>query len=131
MLKLLETIMWRAPAVGLAAGLASSCMYVVPPGSHAVIFDRFSGVLDEVKNERLCFRIPVIQTPFLYNTRTQAFAVACHPATRNSQELNLDLRILYRPKPEDLPTIHVRFKNNYKGRLSTVSNEVVQSVVVR
>jgi regulator of protease activity HflC (stomatin/prohibitin superfamily) len=50
--------------VALGAVVFDSAIYTVEPGHRALIFDRLSGIKDEVKGEGAHFMIPVLQVIF-------------------------------------------------------------------
>ncbi|KAL9018379.1 MAG: hypothetical protein Q9185_004348, partial [Variospora sp. 1 TL-2023] len=71
MAQVLKTVnRWAIPAsVALVIGQLS--LYDVKGGSRAVIFDRLSGVKENVVNEGTHFLIPWLQKAIVYDVRTK------------------------------------------------------------
>merc|ERR1719238_290451 len=93
--------------VGLtvAAGLGQYIIYDVDGGHRAVIFDKFRGVLPEVKGEGTHFVIPFIQEPKIFMVRMQPRVLPVITPSRDLQNVTITLRLLYRPRIPQLPNI--------------------------
>jgi len=117
-------------ALGGLAVIAKMSLFTVNGGFRAVIWDRFRGVLPEVRGEGLHFQIPLIQKPFFYEVRTRPVEIRTDTGTKDMQTVNLILRVLYKPMPEKLPIIHKEIGPDYDDRiLPSIGNEVLKSVV--
>ena len=84
--------------VGLAVGgaVVNSALYNVDGGHRAVIFDRFTGVKPLVSGEGTHFMIPWVQRPIIYDIRSRPMNVPSVTGSKDLQNVNITLRILYR-----------------------------------
>jgi len=118
--------------IGLSTllGIAKMSLFTVDGGFRAVMWDRFQGVMPDVRGEGLHFKIPGIQKPFLYEVRTRPVEIRTDTGTKDLQTVNLVLRMLYKPMAEKLPKIHSEIGPDYDDRiLPSIGNEVLKSVV--
>lgn len=95
-------------AVPLAVGvsLAQASIYDVRGGSRAVIFDRLSGVKEQVVNEGTHFLIPWLQKSIVYDVRTKPRNISTTTGSKDLQMVSLTLRVLHRPEVQQLPKIY-------------------------
>lgn len=120
--------------VGLATlgTVASTSLYNVDGGFRAVIFDRFTGVKNYVVGEGTHFLIPFVQTPIMYDIRARPRNVPVITGSRDLQTVNITLRILFRPIPENLPNLYKTLGRDYDERvLPSITNEVLKAVVAQ
>lgn len=120
--------------VGLASlgTVASTALYNVDGGFRAIIFDRFAGVKNYVVGEGTHFLIPFVQTPILYDIRARPRNVPVITGSRDLQTVNITLRILFRPVPENLPNLYKTLGRDYDERvLPSITNEVLKAVVAQ
>lgn len=106
MAQILQTVYkWAIPA---AAGLslASASIYDVRGGTRAVIFDRLSGVKEDVKNEGTHFLVPWLQKAIVYDVRTRPRNISTTTGSKDLQMVSLTLRVLHRPEVKMLPKIY-------------------------
>ena len=84
--------------VGLAVGgaVVNSALFNVDGGHRAVIFDRFTGVKPLVSGEGTHFMIPWVQRPIIYDIRSRPMNVPSVTGSKDLQNVNITLRILYR-----------------------------------
>merc|ERR1712212_312829 len=116
--------------VALAGGVVNSALYNVEGGHRAVIFDRFAGVKQEVVGEGTHFMIPWVQRPIIYDIRARPKNVPTITGSKDLQNVNITLRILFRPVPDQLPNIYTTLGVDYEDRvLPSITNEVLKSVV--
>ena len=118
--------------VGLAVGGAviNSALFNVDGGHRAVIFDKFAGVKQAVVGEGTHFMIPWVQQPIIYDIRARPKNVPAITGSKDLQNVNITLRILFRPKPDALPGIYTTLGENYDDRvLPSITNEVLKAVV--
>jgi len=118
--------------VGLAIGgaVVNSALFNVDGGHRAVIFDRFVGVKKEVVGEGTHFMIPWVQRPIIYDIRARPKNVPAITGSKDLQNVNITLRILFRPKPDALPEIYTTLGQDYDDRvLPSITNEVLKQVV--
>jgi len=116
--------------IALAGGVVNSALFNVDGGHRAVIFDRFAGIKEHVVGEGTHFMIPWVQRPIVYDIRTRPKNVPTVTGSKDLQNVNITLRILFRPQPEKLPHIYTTLGLDYDDRvLPSITNEVLKSVV--
>merc|ERR1712212_947219 len=93
--------------VALAGGVVNSALYNVEGGHRAVIFDRFQGVRPEVSGEGTHFMIPWVQRPIIFDVRSKPRNVPVITGSKDLQNVNITLRILFRPVASELPKIYM------------------------
>jgi prohibitin 1 len=91
-------------AVGVS--LVQASIYDVQGGKRAVIFDRLSGVKEEVVNEGTHFLIPWLQKSIIYDVRTKPRQISTTTGSKDLQMVTLSLRVLHRPEVKALPKIY-------------------------
>jgi prohibitin 1 len=96
---------WALP-IGFAVALGQASMYDVKGGTRAVIFDRLSGVQEQVVNEGTHFLIPWLQKPIIYDVRTKPRNISTTTGSKDLQMVSLTLRVLHRPEVQRLPKIY-------------------------
>ncbi|CAI9111526.1 OLC1v1011769C1 [Oldenlandia corymbosa var. corymbosa] len=118
--------------LGLGVTAVNSSLYTVDGGQRAVIFDRFRGVIDETVGEGTHFRIPWLQTPYIFDIRTRPHAFSSISGTKDLQMVNLTLRVLSRPETGRLPDIFKTLGLEYDEKvLPSIGNEVLKAVVAQ
>ena len=116
--------------VALAGGVVNSALFNVDGGHRAVIFDRFQGVKDAVVGEGTHFMIPWVQKPIYFDIRSRPKNVPSVTGSKDLQNVNITLRILFRPRPDALPNIYTTLGPDYEDRvLPSITNEVLKAVV--
>lgn len=132
----------------------------VDGGHRAVIFDRFTGIKKLVVGEGTHFFIPWVQKPILFDIRSRPRNVPVMTGSKgiildysisnnitppvraceanlvliysDLQNVNITLRILFRPQPDQLPRIYSIIGVDYDDRvLPSITTEVLKAVVVR
>lgn len=95
-------------AVPVAAGafLFNASIYDVRGGTRAVIFDRLSGVKEQVINEGTHFLVPWLQRAIIYDVRTTPRNISTTTGSKDLQMVSLTLRVLHRPEVPRLPQIY-------------------------
>ena len=111
--------------VGLAVGGAviNNALYNVDGGHRAVIFDRFAGIKDQVVGEGTHFMIPWVQRPIIYDIRARPMNVPSVTGSKDLQNVNITLRILYRyvnPVWKLLKNLHHIYISVFVGLVPTV-----------
>jgi len=96
---------WAVPAAIAYAGVNAS-LYDVKGGTRAVIFDRLSGVKENVVNEGTHFLIPWLQRSIIYDVRTKPRNISTTTGSKDLQMVSLTLRVLHRPEVKALPKIY-------------------------
>jgi prohibitin 1 len=90
----------------IGAGIVQSSMYDVKGGQRVVIFDRLSGVKEEVVNEGTHFLIPWLQRSIHFDVRTKPRNISTTTGSKDLQMVTLTLRVLHRPDVQLLPKIY-------------------------
>jgi len=116
--------------VAVAGSVVNSALFNVEGGHRAVMFDRFRGVLQEVVGEGTHFMIPWVQQPITFDIRARPKNVPTITGSKDLQNVNITLRVLYRPTPNALPNIYTTLGPDYDDRvLPSITNEVLKAVV--
>lgn len=92
--------------VAIGASFAQASMYDVKGGTRAVIFDRLSGVKEQVVNEGTHFLIPWLQKAITFDVRTKPRNISTTTGSKDLQMVSLTLRVLHRPEVKNLPKIY-------------------------
>jgi len=95
-----------AVPLGVGVVLAQQAIYDVRGGTRAVIFDRLSGVKEDVVNEGTHFLIPWVQRAIIYDVRTKPRNISTTTGSKDLQMVSLTLRVLHRPEVRALPKIY-------------------------
>lgn len=118
--------------VAVVGGVINSALYNVDGGHRAVIFDRFAGIKNTVVGEGTHFFIPWIQRPIMFDIRSRPRNVPVITGSKDLQNVNITLRILFRPIPESLPKIYTILGVDYDERvLPSITTEVLKAVVAQ
>jgi len=118
--------------VALAGGVVNSALYNVDGGHRAVIFDRFTGVKRDVVGEGTHFFIPWVQRPMIFDIRSRPRNVPVVTGSKDLQNVNITLRVLFRPVPDELPKIYTTLGLDYDERvLPSITNEVLKATVAQ
>ncbi|KAJ3134875.1 hypothetical protein HK100_003219 [Physocladia obscura] len=118
--------------IGLLVVGANQSLFNVDGGHRAVMYSRVSGVKTEVYNEGTHFMIPWFETPIIYDVRAKPRNIASLTGTKDLQMVDITLRVLSRPKVENLPEIYKTLGTDFDERvLPSIANEVLKSVVAQ
>jgi prohibitin 1 len=132
MSKFAERLSRIAIPVGIAVTLGQSAIYDVEGGKRAVIFDRLSGVQQQVIGEGTHFLIPWLQKAIIYDVRTKPKTIATTTGSKDLQNVSLTLRVLHRPEVMNLPKIYQSLGLDYDERvLPAIGNEILKSIVAQ
>merc|ERR1711942_205290 len=116
--------------LAVAGGVVQSALFNVDGGHRAVIFDRFQGIKSNVVGEGTHFMIPWVQRPIIFDIRARPKNVPSVTGSKDLQNVNITLRVLFRPKPDALPNIYTTLGVDYDDRvLPSITNEVLKAVV--
>ena len=110
---------WAVPGA-IAISVAQSSMYDVKGGTRAVIFDRLSGVKEDVVNEGTHFLVPWLQRAIVYDVRTRPRNISTTTGSKDLQMVTLTLRVLHRPEVKMLPKIYQVRQSNSRSRENPV-----------
>ncbi|XP_028393144.1 protein l(2)37Cc-like [Dendronephthya gigantea] len=118
--------------VAVVGGVVNTALYNVEGGHRAVIFDRFQGVKDEVTDEGTHFLIPWVQRPIIFDIRSRPRNVPVTTGSKDLQNVNITLRILFRPEAKRLPGIFTSLGEDYDERvLPSITTEVLKAIVAQ
>lgn len=85
-----------------------------------------------VVGEGTHFFIPWIQRPIIFDIRSQPRNVPVITGSKDLQNVNITLRILFRPVPDQLPKIYTILGVDYDDRvLPSITTEVLKAVVAQ
>lgn len=110
--RLLNTVSKYAFPAFAGYALFQSSIYDVRGGSRAVIFDRLSGVKEQVVSEGTHFLVPWLQRAITFDVRTKPRNIATTTGSKDLQMVSLTLRVLHRPDVQSLPKIYQVFNHN-------------------
>uniref|UniRef100_A0A2K6D8H3 Prohibitin n=1 Tax=Macaca nemestrina TaxID=9545 RepID=A0A2K6D8H3_MACNE len=120
--KVFESISKYGLALAVAGGLVNSALHNMDAGHRAVIFDRFCGVQDIVVGEGTHFLIPWVQKPIIFDCLSPPRHVPDITGSKDLQNVNITLRILFRPVASQLPDYD-------ESVLLSITTEILKSVV--
>ncbi|OAA56843.1 prohibitin [Cordyceps fumosorosea ARSEF 2679] len=121
-----------AVPASIVAMAASQSLFDVKGGTRAVIFDRVSGVKEDVINEGTHFLIPWLQRAIVFDVRTKPRNIATTTGSKDLQMVSLTLRVLHRPVVKQLPKIYQNLGADYDERvLPSIGNEVLKAIVAQ
>lgn len=130
--RLFSTLGKLGLGIAVAGGVANTALFNVDGGHRAVIFDRFTGVRQTVVGEGTHFIIPWVQRPIIFDIRSQPRSVPTVTGSKDLQNVNITLRILFRPLADKLPQIYTNLGSDYDERvLPSIVNEVLKAVVAQ
>ena len=90
------------------------------------------GIKNQVVGEGTHFFIPWIQKPIIFDVRSRPRNVPVVTGSKDLQNVNITLRILFRPVPESLPKIYTILGVDYDERvLPSITTEVLKAVVAQ
>jgi len=113
--------------------VVSESLFTVDGGERALIFDKLDkGTKDMVIGPGTHFLIPWIQRPIIYDVRTTPYNIRTETGSKDLQNVNVTLRVLYRPNKKKLPYIYKRLGEDYREKVfNSVGNEVLKAVVAQ
>ncbi len=107
-------------------------MYTIGAGHKAIMYNRLSGLQKQIIPEGTHFKIPFVETPYVFDVRTKPSTISSPTGTRDLQMVDITLRVLYKPNENFLPEILTRLDTDYADRvLPSIVNETLKSVVAQ
>lgn len=101
-------------------------------GHRAIKYSRIGGVGKEIYAEGTHLRIPWFETPVIYDVRARPRIVSSLTGTKDLQMVDINCRVLSRPRLDALPQIYRTLGQDYDERvLPSIVNEVLKSVVAQ
>ncbi|OJJ49959.1 hypothetical protein ASPZODRAFT_128545 [Penicilliopsis zonata CBS 506.65] len=114
------------------AAFINASLYDVKGGTRAVIFDRLSGVQEQVINEGTHLLVPWLQKAIIFDVRTKPRNISTTTGSKDLQMVSLTLRVLHRPEVTKLPQIYQSYGTDYDERvLPSIGNEVLKAIVAQ
>ncbi|VFQ68665.1 unnamed protein product [Cuscuta campestris] len=122
--------------LGVVAGIGlvgvANSLYNVDGGHRAIVFNRITGIKEQVYPEGTHFMIPWFERPTIYDVRARPHLVESTSGSRDLQMVKIGLRVLTRPVPDQLPTIYRNLGENYNERvLPSIIHETLKAVVAQ
>ena len=112
--------------------IATRFIFVVDGGERVVIFNRLRGLQEKVYGEGMHFKIPIIMDPRYFEIRSRPRLISSTTGTKDLQQVDLTLRILFRPEEKQLPTILNNIGPDYDDKvLPSIGNEVLKAIVAQ
>ena len=129
----LQKVSIATTVLGVVGYLANESMYTVDAGHRAIVFDQIMGLRDdEVFAPGTHFIVPWLQRPIILDVRTTPFKTRTETGTKDLQNVDILLRILYRPDPTKLPKIYKDLGPDYATKvLHSLANEVLKAIVAQ
>nr|XP_054376106.1 prohibitin 1-like isoform X1 [Pongo abelii] len=130
--KMFEFIGKFGLALAVAGGVVNSALCSVDAGHRAVVFERFHGVRDIVVGKGTHFLIPWLQKSMIFDCRSQPCNVPVITGSKDLQNVNITLRIIFRPVASQLPHIFTSIGEDHDERVPpSITNKILKSVVAR
>jgi prohibitin 1 len=120
-------------ALGGGAMVVQNCLFNIDGGEQGVMFNRFGGVSERMYGEGTHFKVPWFQSESVYTIRTRAKEVGpTTTGTKDLQNVEIRLRLLFRPDQERLFQIHKTLGGSYQDTvLPSVGNEVMKTIIAQ
>merc|ERR1719272_1198835 len=130
--KMLTTLARVGFGLGGLAIVPATCLFDVDGGERAVVLNMFSGVEQKIRGEGTHFRIPWVMQPKIYTVRLKPKLIQTTTGTKDLQTVTIHCRMLFKPEPEGLPTIHKTLGPDYDERvLPSIANEVMKATIAQ
>ena len=105
-------------------------IYFVPGGHRAVKFNALTGLHNTSYGEGANLAIPYVETPVVLDIRNRAAEISSSSGSRDLQNIDMSVRVLYKPNVEYLHDIYRNLGVNYADMvLPNLINEVVKAVI--
>jgi len=116
--------------LGLGYGVSQS-LFNVEGGHRAIVFNRLSGIKNQVYGEGTHVLIPWIEIPIIYDVRSRPETIMSDSGSRDLQMVKLGLRVLTKPNSQRLADLYRRIGPDYKDVLPSLVHETLKSVVAQ
>ncbi|XVF14865.1 hypothetical protein REPUB_Repub09cG0097800 [Reevesia pubescens] len=122
--------------IGVLGGLGiygvANSIYNVDGGHRAIVFNRIGGIKDKVYSEGTHLMVPWFERPIIYDVRARPHLVESTSGSRDLQMVKIGLRVLTRPKANQLTEIYRTLGQNYNERvLPSIIHETLKAVVAQ
>lgn len=120
-------------ALGGAFMLGSRGLFQVKPGEQGLIYNYLKGDFDKLTyREGYHWRIPYITEVIKFDTRSKNHQESSVTANRDLQEINFEIRVLYKPDSAKLKDIYRRLGPHYADKvLSPIIKEVAKTIIAQ
>jgi prohibitin 1 len=117
----------------VASGVvANQFIFTVDGGERAVIFHKTKGLMDKVYGEGMHFKIPILMEPKNFEIRSRYRLISSATGTKDLQQVELTLRLLFRPQEAQLPRIWNEYGPDYDDKiLPSIGNETLKQTVAQ
>ncbi len=110
----------------------SLSLFSAKGGHRAIVFNRLTGIKDEVYEEGTHLMVPWLERPIIYDVRARPNVITSQSGSRDLQMVNIGLRVLTRPSPARLPEIYRTLGTDYAERvLPSIIQETLKSVIAQ
>jgi prohibitin 2 len=117
---------------GALGALGYNSVYNVEAGHRAIMFNRLLGVKSDIIAEGTHVRIPWVEWPIIFDVRTRPRNLVSLTGSKDLQMVNLNVRVLSRPRASTLPTIYRNLGESFdEVVLPSIVNEVCKQVVAQ
>ena len=107
-------------------------VFTVQGGHRAIIFNRISGMKENVYGEGLNFNVPWFERPYIFDIRTRPVNLQTLTGSKDLQMVTIGVRVLHKPDPKELVWIYQNLGKDYDERvLPSIMNECAKAVVAR
>lgn len=117
----------------MGAILAGKSIYQVSPGEQAIVYNYLTGNFSGGnRREGYHMKIPFIQQQFKFDTRSKNHQEASTTANRDLQEVNFEIRVLFKPDSNKLKEIYRKLGQNYAEKvMSPIVKEVAKTIIAQ
>lgn len=110
----------------------SNSLFNVEGGHRAIVFNRITGIKEDVYEEGTHLMLPWFDRPIIYDVRTRPNVIQSTSGSKDLQMVNIGLRVLTRPLPAKLPEIYRTLGTDYAERvLPSIIQETLKSVIAQ
>ena len=112
--------------------IATQFVFVVDGGERAIIFNKFRGLGTKTYGEGFHWRIPYVMEPKRYSIRSRFRQITTTTGSNDLQQINLTLRVLFRPTEEVIPKLELTYGKDYDEKiLPSIGNDVLKQVIAK
>lgn len=129
----LNTVVSALMVTGAVSYLGYKSVVIIQPGHMGVVYNRIGGLDEKARlQEGLNFVVPFFQRANIYDTRVRSQVVNTSSGSKDLQQVQISLRVLFKPNKDKLPTLYRFLGRDYDQRvLPSIVNEIVKAVVAK
>jgi len=119
---------------GLAAVAAVPALFMfnVDAGERVLMWTMTSGLKREPYQEGTHLKFPYVMRPVTYDVKARAYEIPTNTGTKDMQNVQIHVRLLFRPDVERLWDLHQELGVDYETKLlPSVCNEILKSIVAQ